>query len=541
MDPQLDVDFPGGPAIGASPSLARQRRTRRLEVIAVLLLLLAAGIAHGLNMENFPYYEDDEGTYVSQAWAVIREGQLAPYYYIYDHPPAGWLQIAGWFDLTGGMHTFGTVVESGRVMMLVMQVGSTLMVYLIARQLTRRPWAALLSALAFSLSAFGIYYHRRVLLDNIATFWMLASLVLLVYPRPRLLRFVLSGLAMAVSILSKEVLAAVGPALLVFAITRAEADARLRSTVAWVVSAGVIVSLYPLYAFRRGELFPGGPTGISLIGTLEQQAARGHDGGLLSLSSSFWGNLRQWAAYAPMLVVAGTVAAFVLIAVIRWRPSMAAIGLATISYWAFLGRGGATIIFYVLPLLPLLALDLGLAVGLADEAVSRLAPRLGRAFASGAALHRGLIGVATLGAVVGVVAGYTSGNPQFHGNPLSLWQGTEAVGQRQAIQWVLDNVPPNARIIIDMYMWADLHEVPPGKQPFTAAEYYWKVDLDPTIRNGVFKDNWRNVQWVIASPQVLFDATHQSSLVIVREALSHSTVVTTIGSGWPVQMRKVTP
>ena len=64
-------------------------RRHRLELLAVLLLIAVAGIAHGVNMGNFPYYEDDEGTYVSQAWSVLREGQLAPYYYIYDHPPAG--------------------------------------------------------------------------------------------------------------------------------------------------------------------------------------------------------------------------------------------------------------------------------------------------------------------------------------------------------------------------------------------------------------------------------------------------------------------
>ena len=418
------------------------------------------------------------------------------------------------------MHTFGTVIESGRALMLVMQIGSTLMVYAIARSLTRRPWIALLSAAVFALSAFGIYYHRRVLLDNIATFWMLACLALLVLPRPKLYLFILSGAAIGVSILSKEVLATVGPALALFAATRAEPSIRVRAVASWVVAAGVVVAIYPIYALRRGELFPGA-TGVSLVGTLQQQAARGGDGGLLDPNSAFWSYFRRWASYEPLLVVVGTIAAFAAIAALRRHPSWGSIGLATVSYWVFLGRGGQTIIFYVLPLLPLLALDLGLAVALAEEGLPRLASTLGRAhpLANLTTLRKALVGVATLGAAVGITVGYTGDNPQLHGNPLALWQGTEAVGQRQAIQWVLDNVSPNSRIIIDMYMWADLHEVPAGKQPFTAAEYYWKVDLDPTVRNQVFKDSWRTVDWVIATPQVLFDARAQGSLTIVREAL----------------------
>ena len=62
-------------------------------------LLVYATYLHGTNMFNFPYYESDEGTYTSQAWAVVTEGTLAPYTYWYDHPPLGWLVIAGWFSI----------------------------------------------------------------------------------------------------------------------------------------------------------------------------------------------------------------------------------------------------------------------------------------------------------------------------------------------------------------------------------------------------------------------------------------------------------
>ncbi len=80
--PQDEADLSPRTSADAPISLVRRRQARRLELLAVVLLVVVAGVAHGLNMGNFPYYEDDEGTYVSQAWSVIREGQLAPYYYI---------------------------------------------------------------------------------------------------------------------------------------------------------------------------------------------------------------------------------------------------------------------------------------------------------------------------------------------------------------------------------------------------------------------------------------------------------------------------
>jgi hypothetical protein len=151
----------------------------RREHLLVLAVLMTAGLVHGLNMLHFPYLEDDEGTYMSQAWAVIRDGQLAAYTYWYDHAPFGWIQISGWLLLTGGTHTFGSAIASGRVLMLLVQLISTLLVYQIARTVSGKPWVGALAAASFALSSYGIYYHRRVLLDNLTTVWLLAALLAL--------------------------------------------------------------------------------------------------------------------------------------------------------------------------------------------------------------------------------------------------------------------------------------------------------------------------------------------------------------------------
>ncbi|MDB5058640.1 MAG: hypothetical protein JWO59_2112, partial [Chloroflexi bacterium] len=177
---------------------------RHREHVWIGSILLVAGLAHGINMYNLPYFENDEGTYMSQAWSVLAEGQLAPYTYWYDHAPLGWIQIAGWTFITGGITSFGPSIYSGRVLMLLMQIGSTLMVYAITRRVSGSIFAASFAALAFCLSAWGTYYHRRILLDNIATFWMLLSIVLLLSPRLTLRKVWLSATALAVSVLSKE-------------------------------------------------------------------------------------------------------------------------------------------------------------------------------------------------------------------------------------------------------------------------------------------------------------------------------------------------
>src|SRR5260221_3594573 len=79
----------------------------------IVALLLLSGIAHTYNMFHFPYYENDEGTYMSQAWSLLKLGQVEPYTYWYDHAPAGWIFIALWTLLSGGFFTFGASVNSG--------------------------------------------------------------------------------------------------------------------------------------------------------------------------------------------------------------------------------------------------------------------------------------------------------------------------------------------------------------------------------------------------------------------------------------------
>ena len=76
-------------------------RAHRGGLVLLGLVLVVAGVAHAWGMHSSPAPSDDEGTYMAQAWAVQRRGDLAHYTYWYDHPPLGWILIAGWTWVTG--------------------------------------------------------------------------------------------------------------------------------------------------------------------------------------------------------------------------------------------------------------------------------------------------------------------------------------------------------------------------------------------------------------------------------------------------------
>jgi len=411
--------------------VARHWLYGRREGFLVAAILLVAALAHGVNMFHFPYYETDEGTYMSQAWAVVREARLAPYTYIYDHAPGGWLQIAGWVALTGGFERFGNTVESGRVLMLLFQVGSTLALYRIARSLTGSIAIATVTSLLFALSTYGVLYHRRVLLDNIATFWMLIAVLALVSGRLSLGRVWLSAVALGISMLSKEITLFLIPALALLTYHRAHRTQRAFATLGWLALVVSIFSGYLLLAILKNELFPpnyhsiwgvvfgGTNPHVSLVETLQWQAGRNKDAGLLDLGSKFWQVARVWVRDEPLLVVGGTLAAVTGVLLIRRDRDAGILGLTTCSLWLFLCRGGETLNFYLLPLLPLLALNIGLLLAILTRrwAVTGAG---GRAHFLGARLL--CLGARpTLAALClpGLVAGYSSPNLGVESRPIA--------------------------------------------------------------------------------------------------------------------------
>ena len=510
----------------AEPAPLRRRKRTWWAVAFVVVLVL---VTQGVNMLHYPYLEDDEGTYFARAWAVFHLGSLTPNTYVYDHAPLGWIQIAIWQLLTFG-YRFGYGLASGRVLMLLYGVGSALLVLAIGKRSSGKVWVGLLAACLFSLSTYGIFYHRRILLDNVATFWILLSLYLLV-GRPNLTRVWLSGIAIGIAVLSKETSLAVMPALLLLAARRTPKVSRLFAVCGWAALALSICSAYVLLALLKGELFkPGTLLGgtkahVSLVCSIQWQATRGHNGGLLNPSSEFWHTALSWAHSEPLLVIGGTAAAVLAVTALRRDPIISAIGLAALSLWVFLGRGATVSAFYLLPLLPLLALSIALVLG---SGAGQLARRVGRPASLAA------VGLAVAGCALLIGIAYERSERQ-------LWTGNPVGGQIAAVNWVRKHVAPSSRIIIDDYMWNELHVPPAGAPTFKDAQYYWEVGEDPKVQRVDFADSWRNVNYVVSTPQMIADTAEQN-FPLVTPALEHSRPVAEFDTGgWRVEVRAVEP
>lgn len=521
---------------------------RHHEGLWIALILLVATLTHAINMFHFPYYETDEGTYMAQAWAVVTQGRLAPYTYIYDHAPLGWIQIAAWAVLTGGFDTFGMAVESGRVLMLVFQIGSTLMLYRIARSLTGSITTASIVSLLFALSAYGLLYHRRVLLDNVATFWMLLGIMLLVAGRSSLTRVWLSACALGVSVLSKEVTIVVVPVLACLIFFHTHRAQRWFAAIGWTAIVTLLVSAYPLLAILKSELLPTGwlpgdsTEHVSLIGTLQWQASRAKDGGMIDAGSKFWLLTKIWVRDEPLLVLGGTLSALVSLLAIRRRPVVGLMGAATLALWVFLGRGGEILPFYLLPALPLLALNLGLILDLVTRRAQAALERSGRGL--GRMVGRSVRPVTAGLCLSCLLAGYTSPNLGIETRSAAStgyvlgslpWKSEQSVAQKQALDWIRANIAPGSSMIIDNYMWTDLRK----GGDFGRAHWYWKVELDPEIKQGVFLGDWRYVDYIVTTGQLLTD-TQVENLELVAQALAHSTPLVRFNTGgWPIEIRRV--
>ena len=140
--------------------------------------------------------------------------------------------------------------------MMFYALGSTLLVYLIVRRFDDSRVTALLAMVIFSLSPLSITYQRLVLLDNIATFWLLLSIYFIVVSNSRLLFIILAAIAFGCSLLSKEVMLLFFPVMIYAVWLHTTKFQRKFALVAFIYSFVAIGSTFILMAILRGELLP---------------------------------------------------------------------------------------------------------------------------------------------------------------------------------------------------------------------------------------------------------------------------------------------
>ena len=501
-------------------------RRRAAEIALIAIVVGVALVFTGRNLFHYPQYELDEGTYVGSAWTMVTEFKLFYYTYTYSHPPLGWLQIGLWSTITGGFGQFGMSINSGRAFMLVLTALSTLIVFRIVAIQTGRSSAAAFAGLLFASSPLAIALHRQVYLDNIGTFWLLVSILLLQTANGRLGRVVLSACAFAVAFLTKEVFAAMLPGMIFLAFSRSHPLQRRFSTALWTMTAVAGMSFFTLLALLKDELLPPGmlwsssKPHVSLVTTYFHQAGRG-GGGLFNLQGSFWKNAGLWRTNDPVFVFAGVGALVLCLAF--WRKDRIAFGVSVLAalFVLFLGRGGIVIYYYVIPVLALMALALGLVLGHAINFVSRW--RVPRRVAPPIVLTAALLVTSSAWAR----------------NDLNF-SVDDTTSQIAAAKWIVQNISPSSNIIMDSYAWQDLRDTTfTDGHPFALANYYWPILSDTGLVEKLLDDNWQKIDYLLISPNTLADA-RSFNLPLLPSALQRSDTIRIFKSGnWSQQILRV--
>lgn len=492
----------------------------RWDRVALAVLTPGAAVLSLWNLTGAPSYQDDEGTYTAQAFAV-QSGSLAPYTYWYDHPPLGWIQIAAlnWLPHLLRLGD-GTAIGATRYVISMFFVASAVLLYMLARRLgVRVPFAAM-TAVVFILSPLSLVLGRQIYLDNIGVPWLLLAFYLALSSRDALWHHIGAGICFAVAVLSKETLAIFGPSLLLALMYRPKWSNRSFSVVGFLGAGGLVLAFYPLSALLRNELLAG-PDHVSLQTALTYQfLERSGSGTIFQPGSSRAELLQGWLYFDKYLIAAGLAAAVVCL--LRRRSQVVAAAIVSFAVPIVLGQGYLPAM-YVIGVIPFLALALGTAVDIAWSGMERLGRRspgfrrpLRAAFA--AALSGSLILMSV---------------PQWFEQDRNLLTAETNASWRETLVWVQRNVSRKDVVLAPYSMWHDLNAS--GWNNAWTMIATEKADLDRQFESER-PGGWREIQWIIVGPSVTSNIDNLG-LDMAKSVLQHSEPVQTFGE-WSI--RRVT-
>ena len=508
IDEQLKKRFKARALLPGSP--ARQASRWGLTQHALLLLSLVSGaITHGYHLFLYPLYVTDEGIYMEQAWSVIREGSLSPYTYFYDHAPAGWLVIAGWVSLLPfQFQTFGNAINTGRALMLIVHILSIFLLFHVTYRFSGSTLAATIAAFLFNFSPLAIYYQREVVLDNLMVFWLLLSLYLGTRDNGRITTVTLSGLAFGVAVLTKENAIFFAPVFIYLLYTQIRRHQNYRFALgSWCYTAFSVISLYFLYASLKNELLPShfnfnlnNPPAdhVSLLYSIWWQFHRSQ-GSILDTSSYFWVIVHIWWAKDPFILVSGAIAMlanFIIGMMDRSRNrGYLIVSLLAASYAFYVAKGSVLLEFYIVPLLPLLGMNIGMLASYLLRPLRKAGPKAIPFAVEGA------FAVVFMAILISPTGGYVF-NHDIYGKvvPHDLYKLPLTPMQAEQLAFIRKNIPPDAKIIMDDELWVDLHDVAPY---YKWAHSHWKASADPAVRDKLFGKNWQNIDYIVMSNQML--------------------------------------
>lgn len=505
------------PAV-STPRSERLHTWLKTHKVSILVLIPLMAIVAATSFVNFhgygPMSNDDEGTYLSQAWAIYARGDLGHYTYWYDHPPLGWIQISGWAWLTQGFHRGEVGVLMAREVMAIANIVSGLLLYVLMRRLRFHRVFAVVAVLLFALSPVAVLYHRQVYLDNLEVMWLLAAMVFAVTPKRTIGSAITAGLCLAAATMSKETAGILLPIVFMLIWQNRPKGDRSWSLGMFVGTYFLTSSLYLLYATLKGELLAG-PSHVSIEYAMRWQLLeRAGTGDVLDEHSVARALVSEWLGYDSWLPWAALALVPIGLMFRRLRPFAIAYGLQV----ALLLREGYIPQAYVIVLLPFAAVLVTgciaeLFQAIRERKVRDAPPGVKRAGRFAVALA---CSVALLGTFVSF--GYVA-IPQW-GDKLTMQATSNRTADyEQTLAWTLKNVPKDARIVCDDNFWYDLQ-----KHGYTNIDWLYKVDLDPAVKKH-YPNGWKDVDYYVSirfSDQLLqgqptvYQATQHGKLVFHR-------------------------
>jgi len=503
-----------GAVAGKRSGVGAWLRTHAASLGWLLPVLAVTVVVQAWNMSGTPQRIDDEGTYTAQAWAIAHLGEITHYTYWYDHPPLGWIQIAGYTSLTGAFARYPFAVEAGREAMVFFAAVSSILLFVLARRLGTGRATAAAAGLVFALSPLALQYHRTVYIDNVATPWLLAAFVLVLSRRQQLAGFAGAAACLGIAVLSKETYLLALPFLIWIAVRRADKSTRRYTlSVAGAVLA-VIGGGYLLLAAVKGELLPGTGRVSLLEGITYQLGSRAASGSVFDSGSLANEAASQWWALDPVFIVLGSVAAVVGLFLRRVRPIAAMLVFLLLMMFR---PNGYLPVPYVIMLIPFAAL---LVAYTAERAVLAVAGRTRTRTRLGGAARRGLgitwLAVTTAALVVAV--------PLWGGQLRGFVLGNLDLPMQQAEEWVGDNVPKSSRLLVDDAMWVDLVQDGFARNNVV---WYYKLDTDAAVERQS-PNGWKDSDYVITTDSMRTGGNSSSD---IRQAIENSTSVAAFGTG----------
>ncbi|MFF0909572.1 hypothetical protein ACFWZW_02645 [Microbacterium enclense] len=488
-----------------APARRSTWRTRLVDAAWLLPPLFIGILVNALNLGGSPQRIDDEGTYTAQAWSIGNLGELTHYTYWYDHPPLGWIQIAAYAGLTDAWERYDVAVIAAREAMLVFTGIAAILLWVLVRRIGFARLTASVAVAIFLLSPLAVQFHRQVYLDNIATAWLLAALLLALSRRAQLIGYIGAAAAFGIAVLTKETYLLALPLLAWFLWRGADKTTRRYTLSVAAAVLGLIGLTYVAFAVVKGEVMPADGRVSLWDGLAFQLASREGSGSLFDPESLMSRTVGLWWQLDAALIVTALAAAVAALFVRRLRPW----AIALLALTAFMFRGGYLPVPYVIMLLPFASI---VVAGMGQIAVESLRSRATLRRFGGVAVASGLL--------VALVAAGPLWAAQLRGFLLADLDRP----LRDAEAWMTQNAPGDARILVDDAMWVDLVDA-----GFTREDvvWYYKADTDPDVQE-LAPDGWRDYDYVITTDSM---RTFPTEFPTVRQAIENSVVVASFGDG----------